>query len=239
MRFIQIKGVQALLAAAVTALVVLPVAIAGARAPRAPVPKRANAAKQIKALQKEVASLGAQVAALAAKSAPAPAPAPAPSPAALPPSGPASGDLSGTYPSPRLRAGSVNGATVADGSLTGADVATASISASNIQEHTLVTHDYGLGSVRAESLGGAVVVVGNGVPVAENQVKEAKVSCPAGSRLLGGGFEWKDNAKLGDTIIATGPDIGQNPNVDWEAVGRVVKGGEANEVRAVALCLQA
>jgi hypothetical protein len=64
------------------------------------------------------------------------------------------------------------------------------------------------------------------------------VSCPAGSRLLSGGFEWKDNAKVGDIIIATGPDIGQNPNTDWEAVGRVLKGGEANEVRAVALCLR-
>ncbi len=151
----------------------------------------------------------------------------------------AAGDLSGTYPNPRLKANSVTGATVADSSLTGADIATASIGAIDIEEHTLVTHDYGLGSVRAESLGGSTVVVGNGVPVAENQVKEAKVSCPAGTRLLSGGFEWKDNAKLGDTIIATGPDIGQNPNTDWEAVGRVVKGGEANEVRAVALCLLA
>lgn len=223
----QRKGLQALLAALLSAMVILPVAIAGAQTPPAPRAKVGSTTKQIKALQKQVASLSATVAALAGR----------PSPVTLPPSGPAAGDLSGTYPNPRLRANSVTGATVADGTLSGGDIADDSLTSVKIRDGALSAPDLAPGAVGPSALAPATVVVGSGVPVAENQVKEAKVSCPAGSRLLSGGFEWKDNAKLGDTIIATGPDIGQNPDTDWEAVGRVVKGGEANEVRAVALCL--
>jgi hypothetical protein len=219
------KSIKVLVAATLTALVILPVAIAGAQAPTASRAPRANAAKQIKALQKQLTALKSQVAALAGR----------PAPVTLPPSGPAGGDLNGAFPNPKLRANAVTGATGAVETLSGDDIADNSLTSVKIRDGALTGSDFAPGAVGPAALASTQVVVGNGVPVAENQVKEAKVSCPAGTRLLSGGFEWKDNAKLGDTIIATGPDIGQNPNTDWEAVGRVVNGGDANEVRAVAL----
>ncbi len=224
------KFPRLLLASVVTALVVMPVALAGARQSEAARTKPAGVAKRIKALTAQVAALGSEVSQLASKPVPT-------TPSSLPPKGPAGGDLVGTFPDPVLRPSSVDAAAVADGSLTGADIADDTVTSVKIRDGALTAPDFAPGAVGPAALAPAQVVVGTGVPVAENQVKEAKVSCPPGTRLLSGGFEWKDNAKIGDTIIATGPDIGQNPNTDWEAVGRVLKGGEANEVRAVALCM--
>jgi len=87
------KGTQALLAAAIAAMVVMPVAFAGAAGPGA-------AKKQIKALSKRVAALESSKA-----------------PTTLPPRGPAGGDLTGNYPNPEIGLSKVGSPEIADGSI--------------------------------------------------------------------------------------------------------------------------
>jgi hypothetical protein len=160
MRTRSLKSVRALLAAAVTALVVLPVALAGAAGPGA----TASAGKsQIRTL------------------------------------------------------------------LGSAEIATGAIGSS----------ERGALSVGALALKGATAVVGTGVAVGVNETKTATVTCPPGTRLLGGGFEWGTNNTNGTAVISSSPTFVGDANVTWEVQGRIDAGGTANTVFAEALCITA
>ncbi len=203
------KSAQVLLAAIVAAMIVLPVAFAGAQGPTASA--SVGAKKQLKALSKKIGKLSKRIATLEASKPTVPT--------TLPPSGPAGGDLAGAYPNPTIGTEKVGTNALAFGGVTGEDLDT--------------------GSVGGLSLATATATVGTGVTVNPGETKTATVTCPGSSRLLGGGFEWSGADKNGASIISSSPTFVGDAGFTWEVQARVDTGGQANTVFAEALCLNA
>jgi hypothetical protein len=181
----RIAPIHALFAAAMLALLVMPIAFAGAQSPAAH--SSASPKKQFKSLKRRVAALEARQ-----------------SPAALPPNGPAGGDLMGSYPNPQI----------------------------------------GPGTIQAAEFGREISIQTQ-ADVAPGERQGLSVTCPDGSRLLSGGFDWANSDGAGARVLSSGtvvPD-GVNPNLDpnnnpvWGVQARVDAGGQANTIFAKALCL--
>jgi hypothetical protein len=258
----------ALVAAAMAVLAGSALADGGPRAGSGPAqwaaakkkPGKGNAAaRRLAALRAEAESLAKRVAALkAADTALASAPAP-PTPAPIQQrieaaSGPAGGDLSGAYPEPRLAAhsvsapsilansviadriapGSVRGQDFAPGSITSADVADRSIGVTQVQPESF-------DSTRlAETFRWPPAIRGPNVSItlAPGQHGRASVTCPNGTRLLSGGFFWKNLEGKRTEILNSSPGPGLQAFDTWEVVAKVQSGGAENTLTPVALCLE-
>jgi len=208
-----------LLAAATAALVVMPIAFAGASG--GPVAsKSASLSKQVKSLKKRVAALeskqtGTNTTTLGA------------------PSGPAGGDLTGTYPNPTIGANKVTGAEVADDSLTGSDIANNTIfGTDDIATASIYDDELGQDSVGSSELKGVSAVVGAGVGVSAGGAGDATVTCPGSQMLIAGGYAWNDD-EAGTSIIYSAPSEA-NPNQTWTVGGRATS---ANTLYAWATCM--
>jgi hypothetical protein len=159
MRANGVRWLRPLLATVVLAMIVTPVAIAGAQDAGASRKRSNGTSKQLKALKKTTAALLQKVSALEARlaaeeakptpSAPAPsAPAPRPpAPTTALPVGPAGGDLAGVYPNPELRAGSVLSSDIADETITTFDVANGSLTGTDVADGGLSGLDIANGSI--------------------------------------------------------------------------------------------
>ncbi|HEX5714055.1 MAG TPA: hypothetical protein VFX85_12135 [Solirubrobacterales bacterium] len=211
------KSIYAVLATALLAVIVMPIAFAGA-AGKGPAKGNANVAKQLKALKQRVAALEGK---------------PAPTiPKTLPPSGAAGGDLAGTYPNPLIAPNAVATAKLADAAVTEPKLADGAVTSAKLGTGAVQAANVGLDSVGSFALKGQTAVVGAGVAVSAGAAQTATVSCPAGQMVIAGGYAWTDQEA--NSIIASAPSEA-DPNQTWVVEGMVDAG--SNTLFAWANCL--
>jgi hypothetical protein len=93
------------------------------------------------------------------------------------------------------------------------------------------------GAVGASQLGNEFAMTGGRVTVNPGETQEVQVTCPQGTRLLTGGFEWASRDRNDTAVIGSGPTFTGNSQTTWNVSGRVDSGGASNTLVAEALCL--
>jgi len=245
MRSIKNRVLQAALAAALAAMVVMPVAIANASGAGVSKKSKSVAALQLKLLRQQSVRLtkfaiqvAEQVAELEERTAFLES---LEGPDSLPPRGPAGGDLIGSYPNPVLGPNSVGSPELFNGAVGPLDIADEAVGSFDLAAGAVGSLEIQDGSISGPDLKGAEMVETNflqGVLVEPGNTEAVSVRCPEGTRLLSGGWEWlrpRDNEL---SIVSSGP-AGDDPERTWGVQARVDSLGGQNEIFAIAYCLKA
>ena len=135
--------------------------------------------------------------------------------------------------------GAVGRADLADGAVDQTKLAGDSVGDAQLIDGSVGRLELAVGGVTGDRLANTFPITnGQGVTVNPGETKAGTVTCPQGSRILSGGFEWASPARNGASVISSGPSFGGNPNTDWAVQGRVDTGGQANTLIVEALCIQ-
>ena len=201
---------HAVAAAAVTAMLVMPLAIAGATPTASP--SKVTDAK-FKKLKQRIAALETQ----------------GPST----PSGPAGGDLDGNYPNPQLGGNAVGTDEVAANSLTDLDIADNAIGVGELANNS-VGRDELAGNVVGNSALAPVISRVSGGATSNNTFVEQTATCGLGEVMLGGGYAWTKDASIDMVASAPGGAPGAENN-SWFVRGR--SGTNDNGLFAWVTCL--
>jgi hypothetical protein len=233
------KTLHALVAGALLALIVVPIAFAGADG-GFPGKTTSSVKKQVKDLRRRIAGLQQQVEDLAKqpglKGPAGPQGPPGPS------TGPAGGGLTGTFPNPLIAANAIGGAQIKDDAISDAEIQASAVGNPELGNDAVTSakiQDFGVGAddLAGNSVGGGqlkavTAVVGQGSPVSAGTPGDAHVDCPSQGVLLAGGYAWQDDEA--NSIIASAPSE-TNPRRRWVVRGMVATG--SNTLYAWASCV--
>ena len=131
----------------------------------------------------------------------------------------------------------VNNLELADNAVGTANIGSGQVQRQDLGDAAVGSNQLESGSVGGPALRAAVTQVGGGVSVADGTSEEAIVSCPAFSRLLGGGFEWADDTEGASVIYSSPSFVVGEADRTWRVKGRVDAGAAGNTIFAEALCL--
>jgi hypothetical protein len=94
----------------------------------------------------------------------------------------------------------------------------------------------GPNTLGADQLGPVSIVPSDPLTIQPGHTAHPVATCPAGTRLIGGGFQWQDDTTDGTAINESFPLPGSEES-EWVVEGRVDTGGAATALKAEAFCL--
>lgn len=233
----------------------------GKRGKKAPATVK-DAAKRLAALRAEAAGLTKRIATVKAgddiaAAAPKVVTAPAVQQSVAAASGPAGGALTGAYPAPTLAPRSVDHAAILPNSIGTANVVPKSLTADDFAPSSITSPDIADGSLPSTKIANRQIYAdrlsesfrwppethgpnlsatlqpgGHSVRVAS--------TCPNETRMVSGGFIWKNLEGSGTEILNSSPGslVPSETINTWEVVAKVQTGGDVNTITPVALCLE-